>query len=171
LVVRFLFPFLLLIACSSKTVVVDNGDATTNTTDVGSPTDICAAANARAARCDAAAPKDCAKQVGCYESVIRPEDRAGFLDCYANRDCASNDDVCASNAAMKYLSDPTVSAFVSSCNSKRTSCMPSFADDYCAYSFGLFTDEIRTKISDCITKPCTEIQTCFDTIYKAYGCE
>ncbi|MGZ3423864.1 MAG: hypothetical protein ACXVEE_38735 [Polyangiales bacterium] len=189
---RFTFLFLLLAGCGGTTSPdTPNGDATpsdgsasdsTGTVSDGTTLsdgstvdtagfDFCASLKDRAMKCDAGPVANCEQQLGCYNSIMRPEDRPGLLTCFATRDCSTSEDKCVADASLKYMSDPTVSAFVGACNDKRTACMSSFANDYCSYDIGLFTDEARAKVSACVSKPCAEVKTCFDTVFASYGCK
>lgn len=151
----------------------DSGTTESGSIDSGPPLDFCKESKARTEKCDAGVfdAAQCAAQLACYQTLVRPEDRSGLLTCFATRPCGVSDDKCAADAASKYLSDSTVSAWVKSCTDRRAACMNVFADDYCSYTFGLFTDEFRTKMQTCLAKGCSEIRACFDTIVTAAGCK
>jgi len=176
------FAFASLFLACSPSVESSTSDAST-TSDSSSTSDsvvsdvsvadFCAQTEARIIKCEAGTfdKVKCANQLACYQTLVRPEDKAPFLSCLANRACGVSDDKCVAEVAMKYTTDPTVSAYVKACAEKRTACSGSFADDFCAYDHGLFTDEYRAKMKACVDKPCAEIGPCFDTIITAAGCK
>jgi hypothetical protein len=140
--------------------------------DVGPlPFDYCKELGNRASKCgDGFDPTGCAKQLACYDTIVRTEARDELLRCFATRDCAVSDDKCAAASAAKYTTDPVVSEYVKTCTEKRAACTGAFADDYCGFDHGLFTDEYRAKTRACLDQPCSAVAECFRTIFRAAGC-
>jgi len=157
-VLLFVFP-----ACSSG----GSGNV------AGGSFDYCAAKTNRANSCETGTvdQADCKQEQICYDNAIRAEDRDGILRCVATRACNSGDDRCIEEPAKKYATDPTVSAFITSCNGKRMSCGGGFTDDFCSILFGVLSDAARTKIKACIDLPCAEVGDCFDAAMTSLGCD
>jgi hypothetical protein len=134
--------------------------------------DFCKAMEERDMRCMSGdfVLSECQKQLGCFRSALRPEAVTPLLTCFATRPCGTSDDRCVAQSAEKYISDPVVKDWVNSCLSKRMTCGGSFADDYCGYEFGMFSDTLRTKMKACLSSSCAEVKTCFDTVFAAVGC-
>lgn len=135
--------------------------------------DYCKEVEARTVRCEAGVydAATCTKQLGCYTTIVRSEDRNGLMDCFAKRACGVSDDTCVGTASAKYASDATVTAYIKACTDKRTACSAAFPDDYCGADWGLFTDDVRSKVKACLDKPCADVSPCFQAIYAAAGCK
>lgn len=165
---------------SSSSDTSSTSDSSTTTSDTstlpktdGGSVDYCKALAERATKCGSTPPDalSCERELTCYRTLLRPEDYDPLVTCLATRDCATKDDTCVANTAMKYISDPWTQNYVKACNEKRTACMSGFADDYCGYDHGLMKDEWRTKFQACLSRSCAEIKDCFNTITEAAGCK
>lgn len=186
----FLIATMFLAACGGKANIDETiGDASTTDSATGSDTavatsdaipkaetgapDYCKAGADRAARCDSGSfdALNCEKQVACIRTIARPGEAEPLLTCIMTRECGVSDDKCVAQSAMKYITDPVVQKYVKTCNEKRTACGAPFSDDYCGYDYGIYSDDLRSKMQTCVERSCAEVKDCFQTVIAATGCK
>lgn len=170
---RFLLALAFSVVACSPSVSSETPTDGGTSGDTALSFDYCKEVEARTVRCEAGvySATECSRQLVCYSTIVRPEDRNGLMECFAKRACGVKDDSCVLTASTKYTSDATVTAFMSACTDKRTACSASFPDDYCGVDWGLFTDEYRAKVKACLDKPCAEVGACVSAVYTAAGCK
>jgi hypothetical protein len=136
--------------------------------DAGS--DFCSAIAARAAKCGDDPPTDCAKQEACYAKLLRPTVADSAQQCLPARACDTSDDSCFEEASKPFHDDPAVTAYMTSCNAKRTACGDALPEDLCSPNMGAFKPAILADIDACLEEDCAGVLACIIGVFDDLGC-
>ncbi len=109
----------------------------------------------------------CLARRSCFEASWRTSALLSAFSCDAARDCSTGDDACYGNAGAQ-VNSPALSSYTSACNAWRAQCGGS--SDMCASGAGLLGDASLSELSTCMQKPCTEADSCIDTVMAKVDC-
>lgn len=151
-----------LVACSSETP-----------TSSSQPTSsICDEIVKRNQTCESGVRDDakCKTNTACWRNLYQPSDGDALGACLKNLTCGTSESSCYESVSKKYETDPAVAEYMSSCAARRSTCMNSFGQEWCASTFGMLTTQRRMAESDCLKVECSKARQCFDDVYTAAGC-
>jgi hypothetical protein len=143
-------------------------DAGTEAAAEGS--DFCSAMAARAVKCGDDPPTDCAKQQACHAKSLRPTLVDSVEECLPALACKESDDACFEEAAKPFHDEPAVTAYVTSCEAKRTACGNALPEDLCSPNMGVLKPAVLADLETCFEEECAGVLTCVVGVFTDLGC-
>jgi hypothetical protein len=105
----------------------------------------------------------------CLDVMYVPEYTAAYWPCARQLACDEHDDDCGLTVMEARYEDPEIKARVEVCQAKVQNC-GTFSDDHCA-SLLIVKPALLDGLDACFAGPCDQVESCFDAVSKAQGCE